>query len=164
MGSSIKILAVGHTGRDFVRSTAGAFNKGRVDFVVCEDIYSATAKLADNRPNCSLVVVAGLMDLRKHDGRFAEKARQYGAVCCCVVGKEAVRACRDVQSLISRGIVAAADCNEVVRAIEDWVGGLGIVSRDFDEDSAGDDEAFRASEQELDALFGGDFHYDEFES
>jgi len=161
---NLKIIAVGQAGRKFMRESAAAIGGSRVDFVVCDDIYRATAKLARLESGISLVVVAGLVDLRKADWRFADKAGRCGALCCCAVGADAVNINRRIEKLHMRGIVAAGGYADIVQAAEQWSEGVGAAVRDFEQESQqlGMD-GFMPSPEEMDALFEGDFGDDDDE-
>lgn len=76
-------IVVGGSSDDFAGYAADLLIGYDVDFVVCEDVYSAAARLGKTK--CENTVVIGRLGrLITEHGRLFEKISEKGLTCCCL--------------------------------------------------------------------------------
>jgi len=86
-----EVIIVGKSSDTFIRYASKVMTDCEVDFVRCDDVYSAVGALA-GRAGRRTMVVGRLEVLGREDGRFLEKVSERGLVCCCPANGQAQKA------------------------------------------------------------------------
>jgi hypothetical protein len=86
----LQLMFVGGSTDEFIRHVMNLSGQHSIDFICCDDVYSAVGELAKSeRPN---VLVAGrIRQLSKEQGRFFHIVREKGYRCCCLADGDANR-------------------------------------------------------------------------
>ena len=108
------VILVGALEDKFVRQTINLLDRLSVEFVLCDNVYSAVGDLAKREsPNVLIIGRIGL--LSKEQGRFFHIARVKGYGCCCLVGRDLVSR----QKLILKAIESGAYLIDKLAEIEE---------------------------------------------
>ncbi len=82
-GTQLLAIIVGRDSDEFVRHTTKLLGNYEIESVLCENVYSATGKLAKNAHR-NILVFGRLEQLGRENGRFLEKTNKDGIFCCCL--------------------------------------------------------------------------------
>jgi len=97
------VILVGGLADEFVRQAKNILERRGVEFVLCDNVYSAVGDLAKiESPNVLIIGRVGL--LSKEQGRFFHIARVKGYRCCCLADRDLVSR----QKLILKAIESGA--------------------------------------------------------
>lgn len=76
-------IVVGSSSDDFAAYATRVLGEYDIDYVRCDDVYSAAAQLAKCKHG-NILVTGQLGRLIKEQGRLVEKISEKGMVCCCL--------------------------------------------------------------------------------
>jgi len=150
-------IVLGSVADDFVRHTMDLLAEGGVEFILCEDVYSAVATLAKNDIAENVLIIGRVEQLSKEEGRFFQKLRKGGLVCCCFAAGNLIRRQKQILSAMDAGAFVIDDPARIRELIAKFsAGGLARSSSEIKNKSlsAFDDE-FIITKVEMDALLGG---------
>lgn len=82
--AQLRVIVVGSSTDDFVRYTVSLLEECEVDFVLCDDVYSAVGELAKSITG-NVLAIGRLGQLSREKGRFLQMAIDKGIWCCCFV-------------------------------------------------------------------------------
>jgi len=112
---------VGGRGDDFVGYVGGVLDDFEVEYSLCEDVYSAVARLA-KMPEA--VVVLGRFERLNREGpRFFEMAREQGHICCCYVDTEATFRRKGVFEAARAGALVLQKSSQIEQVISKMLAG-----------------------------------------
>ncbi len=100
---SLLVILVGGLADDFVRQSRNLLERRGVEFVLCDNVYSAVGDLA-KRENRNVLIIGRIGLLSKEQGRFFHIAHVKDYRICCLVDRDLV--CR--QKLILQAIESGA--------------------------------------------------------
>lgn len=146
-------IVVGDSADEFVRYTLNLLSGCGVDFVRCNDIYSAVVKSAGKESGNTLVV-GRFEELCREQGRFFQKAYESGFICCCLANGEFIRRRKQVLAAVRRGAFIVNEQSEVEVIVKDLLlaeSGC-LWPKRKDRRSALNKDTFLATEAELEAL------------
>jgi hypothetical protein len=96
------VILVGGLADEFVRQAKDILERLGVEFVLCDNIYSAVVDLAKREsPNTLIIGRVGL--LSKEQGRFFHIARVKGYKCCCLADRDLLRRQKIILKAIESG-------------------------------------------------------------
>ena len=107
---SLQAIIVGGLSDDFVRRATDIPGRYGIESVLCDDVYSAVAKVGKGPGG---VVIGRLGELGREDGRFFDIARAYGFACCCFVDKDAAGRRREILAAMERGALVVTELEEL---------------------------------------------------
>ncbi|MHC4706299.1 MAG: hypothetical protein ACYS8I_04315 [Planctomycetota bacterium] len=116
---SLLVILIGSLADEFVRRTMNLLERFGVEFVHCDNVYSAVGDLAKRQsPNTLIISRIGL--LSKEQGRFFHIAREKGYRCCCLVDRDLVGRRKLILQAIESGaylIEKPADIEEMLMKV-----------------------------------------------
>lgn len=149
-------IIVGNSSDDFVAYAADLLGEFNVDFVICEDVYSAAVLLRKNR--CRNTVVIGRLNrLIKEQCRLIEKVSEYGLICCCLAESSSERKHQQIEQVIETGALVMNEAAELKEIITKQIEAESVFSSVEKKNHKASDfnrHEFAASKAELDALLG----------
>jgi hypothetical protein len=113
------VILVGGLKDEFVRLTKNLLERLGVEFVLCDNVYSAVGDLA-KRENRNVLIIGRVGLLSKEQGRFFHIARVNGYRCCCIVDRDLVRKRKLILDAIESGaylIDKPAEIEEVLMKV-----------------------------------------------
>ena len=151
---SLLVILVGALEDEFVRQMMNLLERLGVEFVLCDNVYSAVGDLA-KRESRDVLIIGRIGLLSKEQGRLFHIARVKGYRCCCLVDRDLV--CR--QKLILKAIESGAYLIEKPAEIEEvlmkFLADIKVCSSGEKENrraSGFRKDEFRTTKAELDAL------------
>lgn len=150
-------IILGSAADDFVRHTTDLLAEGGVEFIVCEDVYSAVATLAKNDKVGNVLIIGRVEQLSKEEGYLFQKLQGSNLVCCCFADGNLVHRQKQILSAMEAGAFVIDDPGRMRELIAKFsAGGLARSSSEIKNKSlsAFDDE-FIITKVEMDALLGG---------
>lgn len=146
-------IVVGDSADEFVRYTVNLLGGCGIEFVHCEDVYSAVVKSAGEESKNTLVV-GRFEELNREQGRFFHKANERGFVCCCLANGDFVRRQKQILAAIITGAFIVNEPSEVEGIVTDMLSGEPACpcGKRKDKKSAFNRDKFLATEAELEAL------------
>jgi len=97
------VILVGGLADEFVRQAKNILDRRGIEFVLCDNVYSAVADLA-KKESRNVLIIGRVGLLSTEQGRFFQIARVKGYRCCCLVDRDLLRR----QKLILDAIEAGA--------------------------------------------------------
>lgn len=151
------VIVLGSVADDFVRHTMDSLAEGGVEFIVCEDVYSAVATLAKNDIAENVLIIGRVEQLSKEGGYLFQKLQGSNLVCCCFAAGNLVRRQKQILSAMEAGAFVIDDPAGMRELIAKFSsGGLACSSSEIkDESLSAFDDEFIVTEAEMDALLGG---------
>jgi hypothetical protein len=147
-------MLIGGLTDQLVRQAGNILERLGVEFVICDNVYSAVGDLA-KRETRDVLVISRIGLLSKEQGRFFHIARVKGYRCCCLVDRDLV--CR--QKLILKAIESGAYLIDKPAEIEEVLtkvleGRKSCLSGEKEKRRASGflKDEFRTTKAELDAL------------
>jgi hypothetical protein len=119
----LQLMFVGGSTDEFIRHVMNLSDRHSIDFICCDDVYSAVGELAKSeRPN---VLVAGRIgQLSKEQGRFFHIVREKGYRCCCLADGDTNRQ-RDVLAANETGAFIISEPVEIEDVVRKLLSGNG---------------------------------------
>ncbi len=148
------VILVGALEDEFLRLTKNVLERLGVEFVLCDNVYSAVGDLAKiESPNVLIIGRFGL--LSKEQGRFFHIACVKGYRCCCIVDRDLVSKRKLILDAIESGaylITRPAEIEEVLMKL--LAGGKSCFSGEKENHRASGflKDEFLTTKAELDAL------------
>jgi hypothetical protein len=120
----LQLMFVGGSTDELIGHATNLFNQHDVDFICCDDVYSAVGELAKSkRPN---VLIAGRIgQLSKEQGRFFHIVREKGYRCCCLVDRNMIRPKELVLTAIETGAFVINEPAEIEDVVMKLLSGNG---------------------------------------
>ncbi len=157
----LQAIVVGSSADEFVRDTMSLLGDYKIEFVLCEDVYSAVGRLAKNNSDGNVLVIGRIEQLSREKGRFFHIAGENRVSCCCLVDGNLVwkRRYPGVPGLAATetGAFIINEPVEIEKVIAGLLaGGLTSSSNKFENNKAPAfiKDEFLATKAELDALLG----------
>lgn len=150
-------IVLGSVEDDFVRESMGLLAEGGVEFILCEDVYSAVATLAKNDIAENALIIGRVEQLSREEGYLFQKLQGSNLVCCCFADGNLVRRQKQILSAMEAGAFVIDDPAGMRELIAKFsAGSLARSSSEIKNKSlsAFDDE-FIITKAETDALLGG---------
>jgi len=148
------VILVGSLKDEFVRRAKNILERLGVEFVLCDNIYSAVGDLAKiESPNVLIIGRVGL--LSREQGRFFHMARVKGYRCCCLADRDLVRKRRLILDAIESGAYLIDKPAEIEEVLMKLLAGGKIRFPGEKENrraSGFRKDEFRTTKDELDAL------------
>jgi len=146
-------IIVGDSADEFVRYTTNLLGGYGIEFVHCEDVYSAVVKSASGKRENTLVV-GRFEELSREQGRFFHKASERGFVCCCLANGDFIRRRKQILAAVRTGAFIVNEPSEVESVVTDILSGEPACSsgKRKEKRSALNREEFLPTEAELEAL------------
>ena len=154
---SFDAIVLGSVADDFVRHTTDLLAEGGVEFILCEDVYSAVATLAKNDIAENALIIGRVEQLSREEGYLFQKLQGSNLVCCCFAGGNLVHRQKQILSATEAGAFVIDDPAGMRELIAKFsAGGLARSSSEIkDESFSAFDDEFIVTEAEMDALLGG---------
>jgi hypothetical protein len=148
------VILVGGLKDEFVRQTKNILERLAIEFVLCDNIYSAVGDLA-KRESRNVLIIGRIGLLNKEQGRFFHISRVKGYRCCCIVDRDLVRKRKLILDVIESGaylIDKPAEIEEVLMKL--LTGGKIRLSGERENRRASDflKDEFLTTKAELEAL------------
>jgi hypothetical protein len=152
----LQTIVVGSSADQFVAHTINLLSDCGVEFVLCDDVYSAVGELARTE-TASALVVGRLGQLSPEQGRLFHMACEKGYTCCCLADANSVRKRKQILTAVETGafiINEPAEIREVVTKL--LAGGRDCPpgKKTNDRATASIKAEFLTTKAELDALLG----------
>lgn len=96
------IMVVGDETDDFVQHTIDLLEHHGIEFILCDDVYSAVSELT-KREGQEGLIIGRVGQLSEEHGRFFHIARRKGHRCCCFVDKNSIRKRKLILNAIETG-------------------------------------------------------------
>ena len=123
---SFGVIAVGGPYADCTGAVTSTLGRLGINYMFCDDVYDAVAKLPGVGTDISLLVVAALEEITRDRMRFFDICRARGNVrCCCLVRSDS----QDTTNLIDRVRRAGSFVIDDVDRLESLIE---LLTRDFD--------------------------------
>ena len=150
-------IVLGSVADDFVRHAMDLLAEGGVEFILCEDVYSAVATLAKNDIAENVLIIGRLEQLSKEEGCFFQKLHKGGLVCCCFAAGNLIRRQKQILSAMEAGAFVIDDPARMRELIAKFsAGSLARSSSEIkDKSLSAFDDEFIITKAEMDALLGG---------
>lgn len=152
----LQAIVVGSSADQFVRQTINLLGDYGVEFVLCDDVYSAVGELAKTETGNALVV-GRLGQLSAEQGRLFHMACGKGYTCCCLADADLVRKRKQILTAVETGAFVIHEPAEIREVVTKLLAG----SRDCPPGKKANDKAtasikaeFLTTKAELDALLG----------
>ena len=155
--TQLQAIIVGSCTDEFVRCTMNLLGDYDIDFVRCEDVYSAVGELAKNNYDGNVLVIGTFEQLSREQGRFFQKAREKGLACCCLADKNSASKRKQVAAAIETGafvINEPAEIAEVVTKLLISNSTSPSGKKGNNKASAFNEDEFLTTKAERDALLG----------
>jgi len=112
----LQVIVVGSSTDELVHRTMNSLGDHGVEYILCDDVYSAVGELAKNESG-NVLVIGRLGQLSREQGRFFQMACENGYNCCCIADRELVRKRKQILTAIEAGafvINEPAEIGEIV--------------------------------------------------
>lgn len=86
---SLLVILIGGLADEFVSQTMNLLERLGIEFVLCDNVYSAVGDLA-KRESRNVLIIGRIGLLSKEQGRFFHIARVKGYRCCCLADRDLV--------------------------------------------------------------------------
>jgi len=152
-----RILLIARCNDRFIEQLAAFLSEYEVDFTVCDNIYSAIARLWGEKAGKTLVI-GRLEELCAEKGRFFEKIGQMGFSCCCLADTNARQNTGWIEAAAGEGAFVVENTEQIFEAVRRYLESqVGVIQIKRKEKSALAllTEEFVTTQAELDALLGG---------
>lgn len=151
----LQAIVVGSAADRFVRDVMRLLDNYGIEFVRCDDVYSAVGESA-RRENGSTLLVGRLGQLSGEGGRFFRMARESGHTCCCLADGAGRRRHQGVLAAMRMGTRVISDPAGIEAVIDELL----AADRSCSADREGEREYLRGelriTEAEMDALLEGE--------
>jgi hypothetical protein len=172
------VVVVGDPESELVQTVARSAHAGKIEAVLCDNVYSAVARMAQAAGR-RILVVGPIAELARENGAFFRIAAAHAVRCCCLLdnsgsdGREgdphrdpARLGTQDLLAALQAGVTMLGDVQDVRGVLQEWLAtapsrGSSRVGREASpakrraRDAAGASyEDLRATEAELSALLG----------
>ena len=154
--TQLQAIIVGSSSDGFVRYAADLLTDYEVDFVRCEDVYSAVSELAANR-NGNVLVIGRFEQLSREGGRFFQKVSENGLACCCLAEWNFARKRKQILAAIETGAFIINEPAEIAEVVTKLLGSSSISlpeKKENNKASAFIKDEFLTTKAEIDALLG----------
>jgi len=148
------VILVGGLKDGFVRRAKNTLERLGVEFVLCDNVYSAVGDLAKIE-STNVLIIGRLGLLSKEQGRFFHMARVKGYRCCCLADKDLVYNQKLILKAIESGAYLIDKPAEIEEVLMKLLAGGDIRSSAEKENrraSGFRKDEFRTTKAELDAL------------
>jgi len=145
---------VGSSADEFIAHTINLLGDYGLEFVLCDDVYSAVGELAKSKSR-NVLVIGRLGQLCKEQGRLFHMACENGYACCCLADADLVRKRKQIFAAIETGafiINEPAEIREVVTKLLAGGGDCSPRKKANDKATASIKAEFLTTKAELDAL------------
>jgi hypothetical protein len=152
----LQVIVVGSSADQFVRHTTNLLGDCGLEFILCDDVYSAVGELAKSESR-NVLVIGRLGQLSKEQGRLFHMACENGYACCCLADADLVRKQKQILTAIETGafiIHEPAEIREVVTKLLAGSGDCSPGNKGNDKATATIKAEFLTTKAELDALLG----------
>ncbi len=150
----LQVIVVGNSADEFVRHTINLLGDCGVEFVLCNDVYSAVGELAKSESR-NVLVIGRLGQLSREQGRLFHMACENGYACCCLADADLVRKRKQIFAAIETGafvINEPAKIREVVTKLLTGSGNCSPGKKGNDRTAVPIKAEFLTTKAELDAL------------
>lgn len=150
----LQVIVVGGSADQFVAHTINLLGDYGVEFVLCDDVYSAVGELARTETG-NVLVVGRLGQLSPEQGRLFHMACEKGYTCCCLADADLVRKRKQILTAVETGafiINEPAEIREVVTKLLAGGGDCPPGKKANDKATASIKAEFLTTKAELDAL------------
>jgi len=124
----LRAVIVGDRGDDFVGYVGGVLDDFEVEYVLCEDVYSAMTRLA--KMPAAVVVLGRFERLNREGTRFFEMLREQGHICCCYVDSEATFRRKGIFEAARAGAMVLQKRSQIEQVVSKTLAG-GVVHRNI---------------------------------
>ncbi len=152
----LQVIVVGSSADQFVRHTTNLLGDSGIEFVLCDDVYSAVGELAKTESR-NVLVIGRLGQLSKEQGRLFHMACENGYTCCCLADADLVRKRKQIFTAIETGAFVINEPAEIGQVVTKLLAG----GADCPPGKKANDRAtapikaeFLTTKAELDALLG----------
>ena len=151
---SLQVVLIGGLADEFVRQVKNILERLGVEFVLCDNVYSAVGDLAKiEGPN--VLIVGRVGQLSKEQGRFFHIARVKGYRCCCLADRDLVRWQKLILQAIESGVYLIDKPAEIEEVLMKVLAETKVSSSGEKENRRASGflkDEFRTTKAELDAL------------
>ncbi|MHC4123991.1 MAG: hypothetical protein ACYSSI_10490 [Planctomycetota bacterium] len=156
LDTRFKAMVVGSQTDGFVTYAARLFRDYEFKFVVCDNIYSAVARLVDYKDG-NVLVIGRIECLSVEGKRFFEKLSERKSLCCCLAEMNSVQKYLEKISAIGTEAIVINQPSELKEVLERVLeGSLSIKSDNAikTEPLNFKEEEFLTTKAEIEALLG----------
>jgi hypothetical protein len=114
------VIVVGEPGSELVRTTVRLAGEGELDVVLCDNVYSATAGVAQAKGR-RILVVGPIRDLADQNGVFFRIAHSHAARCCCLLDHRHRVGREDLRTALQSGVTIVGDVQDVGSVLTQWL-------------------------------------------
>ncbi len=148
------VILIGGSADEFARQTRNVLQRLGVEFVLCDNVYSAVGDLAKIKSR-NVLIIGRFGLLSREQGRFFDMARANGYRICCFADRELLRRQRLILKAIESGayiIDKAAELEDIIMTSQQ--DGYACSSADIENRRASGflKNEFLTTKAELDAL------------
>ena len=148
------VILVGTLEDEFVRQEKNILERLGVEFVLCDNVYSAVGDLA-KRESRDILIIGRIGLLSKEQGRFFHIARVKGYRCCCLADRDLVGRQKLILQAIESGAYLIEKPAEIEEVLMKVLAGGKVCSSGEKENRRASGflkDEFRTTKAELDAL------------
>ena len=153
----LSVIVVGNRTDGFVRYVMDLLSDYGIEFVRCDDVYSAVGRLAkDTRGD--ILVVGRLEQLSREQGRLFHITSKNGGTCCCLADTGSAQKYLQALAAIETEAFVINEPEEIKELITRLFAGTLARSprkKENNKASAFNKEDFLTTKAEMDALLGG---------
>jgi len=150
-----KAMVVGSSTDRLIGHTVNLLDEFEIDFIECDDVYSAVCELARNAHEPNIFIIGRFEQLNRENGRFFDIARRYSHSCCCLVGSSSKY--ERLLELMQSGIFVASEPQQIRRLLSNLLltgYRRPLTKKAAVKAAAFNREKFAATKAELEVLFG----------
>jgi hypothetical protein len=152
----LQVIVVGSSADEFISHTMRVLGNHSVEFVLCDDVYSAVGELARSESRNTLVI-GRLGQLSREQGRLFHMACENGYTCCCLADADLVRKRKQILTAIETGAFVINEPAEIGQVVTKLLAGgadCSLGKKAKDQATACIRTEFLTTKAELDALLG----------
>lgn len=152
----LQVIVVGSSADQFVLHTTNLLGDCGLEFVLCDDVYSAVGELAKSESR-NVLVIGRLGQLCKEQGRLFHMACENGYACCCLADADLVRKRKQIFAAIETGAFVINEPEKIREVVTKLLAGSGNGSPEKkanERTTIPIKTEFLTTKAELDALLG----------
>jgi len=152
---SVHVLIVGNSTDTFVRHAVKLVCDRDIEYILCDDIYSAVVHLSKNG-QAGVIVIGRFENLYKEGQWVFRRAREGKFSCCCLANSDSVTQRRRAAAVSGTGIFLIDDIEEIEKVVTKILRESSTFTPEVTKMRMADfsKEKFAATMDEINALFG----------
>jgi len=149
----LQVIVVGSSTDELVHRTMNSLGDHGVEYILCDDVYSAVGELARNESG-NVLVIGRFGQLSREQGRFFHMACDNGYTCFCIADRELVRKRKQILTAIEAGAFVTNEPAEIGEVVTKLLQGSSPEKKGSGKTPKSIKDEFVTTKAELDSLLG----------